>query len=34
MHLSVLKPVPGKFPELCGQFFGLRDAFFFKLKSD
>jgi hypothetical protein len=29
MHLSVLKQVPGTFPDLCGQSFGLRDAFFF-----
>jgi hypothetical protein len=28
MHLSVLKQVPGMFPDLCDQLFGLRDAFF------
>ena len=28
MHLSVLKQVPGTFPDLCDQLFGLRDAFF------
>jgi hypothetical protein len=29
MHLSVLKQVPGTFPDFCDQLFGLRDAFFF-----
>jgi hypothetical protein len=29
MHLSVLKQVPGTFPDLCDQLLSLRDAFFF-----
>jgi len=31
MHLAVLKQDPGTFPDLCDQFFGLRDAFFFSI---
>ncbi len=29
MHLSVFNQLPGTFPDLCDQLYGLRDAFFF-----